>query len=185
MPEWIHRLHELRPGLHVQLREMPRPDVGRLRSGEADLLVDYLPEIPDDIATMRVGTLRGFLVMPSTHRLARRKRVPLSEFEGDTFISYNPDLHPYPLQMQALAEHGVVPEQIISASSVEAILGFVESGVGFSLVPSLEPDGPSSTKLVSLPLRAPKVEFPVVAAWRKDTPENPLLDAALETAPKG
>ena len=32
------------------------------------------------------------------------------------------------------------------------------------------------------PLTAPKIEFPVVAAWRKDTPENPLLDAALETA---
>ena len=29
-----------------------------------------------------------------------------------------------------------------------------------------------------------EVEFPVYAAWRKDTPENPLLDAMLETAPR-
>jgi DNA-binding transcriptional LysR family regulator len=73
---------------------------------------------------------------------------------------------------------------MLSAGSAETILGFVEAGLGFSIVPWLSAEGPPAAGLEVRPLTAPKVEFPVFAAWRKDTPENPLLDAALETAPK-
>ena len=73
---------------------------------------------------------------------------------------------------------------MMSASTADAILGFVESGLGWSLVPSLLPDGPKSKALAVAPLTSPRIEFPVVAAWRKDTPENPILDAALESAPR-
>jgi DNA-binding transcriptional LysR family regulator len=86
--------------------------------------------------------------------------------------------------MDALAQHGVTPRQTLTVGSADAILGFVESGLGFSLIPHLDSEGPRSDSAVALPLTSPKVEFDVVAAWRKDTPDNPLLDAALETAPR-
>ena len=35
-----------------------------LRRGDVDLLVDYLPEIPDDVATLQVAVMRPFLVLP-------------------------------------------------------------------------------------------------------------------------
>ncbi len=70
------------------------------------------------------------------------------------------------------------------ASSADTILGFVESGLGYSLVPSLDPAGNFGRGIASRPLTRLKREFPVVAAWRKDAPENRMLDAALETAPK-
>jgi hypothetical protein len=38
--------------------------------------------------------------------------------------------------------------------------------------------------VIGLPLEITDVCFDVLAVWRKDTPENPLLDAALETAPR-
>lgn len=183
MPSWIQRLRKQRPGVSIVLREMPRTDVGLLRGGEADLIVDHLPDVPDDIATMTIGTLRTFVVLPARHPLAGRKRLKLDKLEGETFISYNPGLLPHELQMKALAHHGLKPEQTLSAGSADTILGFVEAGLGFSLVPDLSPDGPKGRNVAALPL-TPKAEFPVYAAWRKDTPENPLLDAALETAPK-
>jgi hypothetical protein len=43
----------------------------------------------------------------------------------------------YGLQMQALLAHGVHPTRLITTSSADSILGFVESGLGYSLVPSL------------------------------------------------
>jgi len=184
LPPWIQRLRKRHPGIHVELVETRKPDVEALRRGEADLLVDHLPAVPDDVAVMQVATLHPFLVMPRTHRLAGRKRVPLTAFEGDTFISYNSDLLAYELQMQALAGEGVHPERVLSASTAEGILGMVEAGLGFTLVPHLDPAGPRGKGIAVLPLTTPKMEFAVYAAWRKDTPENPLLDAALETAPK-
>ena len=86
--------------------------------------------------------------------------------------------------MQALHAQGVRPPHIITTSSVDSILGFVESGLGYSLVPSLAASGPKSRGLVARPLSLAKVDFPVVAAWRKDAPENPLLDTVLECAPE-
>lgn len=184
MPAWIKRLTRRHPEVQVHLAETMRPALDELRRGDADLVVDHVPEVPPDVATMRVATVHPFIVMPRDHRFAGRKRVPLSAFEGDTFISYSPRLLARDLQLQALARQGVAPPHMLSASSADAILGFVESGLGWSLVPSLDPTGPKSKGVAVLPLTSPKLEFPIVAAWRKDAPENPILDAALEVAPR-
>ncbi|TDJ75659.1 MAG: LysR family transcriptional regulator [Planctomycetota bacterium] len=184
LPDWIKRLQERHPGIRVQLEETLKPDVEALRHGEVDLLVDYLPQPPKDVAVMRVATLLPFLVISRDHPQAHRKRPSLAGLEGDTFIAYTPGLLARELQMDALARRGIEPQKILAASTSEAILGLVESGLGYSLVPSLDPRGPRGRELVVTALSSPKAEYPVVAAWRKDAPENPILDAALEAAPR-
>lgn len=184
LPAWIQRLAKRRPGMQIELTEMNVPDLAVLRGGGADLLIDHLDEVPNDVATMRVATLKAFVVLPAKHALARHKRLTLDLCQQETFISYTPGTLPCELQMRAFAEHGAAPRRMLSAGSAETILGFVEAGLGFSIVPWLDGDGPKGRGLEVRPLTSPRVEFPVFAAWRKDTPENPLLDAALETAPK-
>jgi len=184
LPSWLKRLQRKHPGIQVELAERLTTDLTGLRSGEADLVVDYLPEVPDDLCVMQVGLMRAFVVMPATHPAAKKKRVVLGDFDNETFVSYDPGSLPYGLQMRALAEHGVTVRSSVSIGTADAILGFVESGLGFSLVPSLDPAGPKGRGLAARPLTSPKVEFPVYAAWRKNTPENLLLDAALEMAPQ-
>lgn len=183
LPSWLKRLQRKHPGIQVELAERVTSDLGDLRNGEADLVVDYLPDVPDDVCVMQVGLLRAFVVFPSAHPAAKKKRVGLADFQDETFVSYTPGTHPHDLQMRALTEHGLNVRSSVSIGTADAILGFVESGLGFSLVPSLDPHGPKGRGLTARPLTSPKVEFPVYAAWRKNTPENPLLDAALETAP--
>ena len=184
MPPWVKRIVRKHPQITVHLSETLGPAIEELRRGEADLVVDHIPKIPDDIASMQVATVRAFIVLPRDHRLASRKRIPLKDLEGDTFISYSPGLVAHDLQLAVLARQGLAPTHTISASTADSILGLVESGLGWSLVPSLDERGPRGKGVTVFPLPAPKVEFPIVAAWRKDMPENPLLDAALETAPK-
>jgi DNA-binding transcriptional LysR family regulator len=184
MPRWIQRLRKRMPEARIELVEVAQTDVRRLRDGSADLLVDFLPEWPDDVATMQVAKLRGFLVISSKHPLAKKTRPSLAQLGGETFISYSPGGLAHDMQMRALEEHGIAPREMLSASTAESILGFVDAELGFSLLPWLDPDGPRVPGVTSIPLWSPPVEFPVMAAWRKDTPENPLLDAALETAPK-
>ena len=183
MPSWIKRLHKRWPNIHVHLEEHPEPDLAALKRGEVDMLVDYLRKVPDDVATMQVATLRAFIVMPRAHPLASRKKINLARFADETFISYTRGLA-RDLQLQALARHDVVPERTLSASSADVILGFVEAGLGYSLIPWHDTTGPKVKEVAVVPLESPKIEFPVYAAWRKDTPENTLLDAVLETAPR-
>jgi DNA-binding transcriptional LysR family regulator len=185
MPAWLERLQTQRPEIEVELHEKSPPSLEALRGGEADLVIDHLPEVPDDIATMSIGTVHGFLVLPVSHAEAGPgKDNPLARLAGETFISYTKGTLAHELQRKALALHHVTPSKTISADSVEAILSLVDRGLGFSLVPWLTPDGPSGEGFQVWALSDPDVRFEVVAAWRKDTPENPLLDAVLETAPR-
>jgi DNA-binding transcriptional LysR family regulator len=184
MPAWIQRLAKRAPEVQVHIEESREADLEALASGEADLIIDYLAETPAHVATLHIATVRPFLVLPRAHPAAKRARLPLTVLGEDTFISYTPGTVPYELQLQALARHGLRPARTLSASTADSILGFVEAGLGWSLVPSFDDKGPRLKGIAVRPLEAPRVEFPIHAAWRKDTPENPLLDALLDTAPR-
>jgi len=73
---------------------------------------------------------------------------------------------------------------VLTASSAQAILGFVAAGLGYSLLGGLGEQGPRHDGVRVYPIRQPEVEYPVWALWRKDGPVNPMLDAALESAPR-
>lgn len=184
LPAWIKRVHRNYPDVRVNMREAPLPDLTLLRRGSVDMAVDYFPEIPDDFASLQVGTMYPFIVVPRSHALAAKASLKLEDCAGETFIAYTPEIVAHDLQMNALALNGVTPPTVHTASSAESILGFVEAGLGYSLLPSFDPKGPKSRNIRAYPLDRPKVEYPVHAVWRKDTPENPVLDALLEEAPQ-
>jgi len=181
LPAWLERLREHRVGIQVELHEMSPPDLDLLRQGEADLVVDHLPDVPEDVAVMQIGELRTFLVLPASHPKAGGP-AGLADLEADTFIAYSKGLLPHDLQMKAFAREAIVPGQTITADTAETILGFVAGGLGYSLIPWIDEEGPALEGIAALPFEE-GITFPVYAAWRKDTPENPLLDAMLETAP--
>lgn len=183
MPAWVRRLRRRCPDAEIHLGEVTTYDTSALLSGEADLLVNYLPEVPEGIETKQIGTLRGFLVIPRDHRLAKRRQASLAEIGDDTFITYSPGLLSHHVQVRALADHGVTPERTITASTGEAILGLIEAGLGVSALATLNEEGPRRRGVVALPLVRPRVVLPVVAAWRKGAAPHPVLEAALATAP--
>lgn len=183
MPAWLSRVRRAHPRLQVHLVEAPDHGLAGLLRGEIDLKVDWFPEIPSSCASLQVGTMRPFLVVPRTHPLARRRKLTLEDCGAEPFVAYSPGLPAHDLQMQALAGHGIHPPQVLSASQADSILGLVEAGLGYTIVPSFEPEGPKSRRLKAVPLGRPAPEYPVHAVWRRDTPENAFLDALLEEAP--
>jgi DNA-binding transcriptional LysR family regulator len=184
LPAWLRRVHRRHPEIDVTLTQLETPDLAVLRGGESDLLVDYLEEVPDDIAVRKVGQTQTFLAMPSDHPQAKRKRPSLVALADDTFITYHADARIRALQLRALELHGRLPKRTFGADSAETILGFVAAGVGWSLIPWLEGRGPRVPGVVALPFRVPGSTFPVYAAWRKHAPPNPFVAAALALAPE-
>lgn len=183
LPAWLRRVHRRHPHIEVALTQLACADLAVLRSGESDLLVDYLEEVPEDICVRRVGQTRSFLAMPSDHPEAKKKRPSLAALAKDTFIAYHADLRIRALQLRALEVHGRRPERLYAADSAETILGFVAAGVGWSIIPWIEPRGPRVPGVVAVPFRVPGATFPVYAAWRRDAPPNPFVEAALALAP--
>jgi DNA-binding transcriptional LysR family regulator len=183
LPAWIARLHRRCPEARIHLHEMMEPGPPALRSGEVDLVVTHLPQVPDDIATRTIGMLHGFVLVPKGHRLARRKQVALKELAGETFIGYAPGTQAHEIQMRGLAAHGVHPESTITAHTVQTIMAYVQAGLGVSAVATLDEEGPRRRGVAALRVANPRVQLPLVAAWRKHGPPHPLLEAALDTAP--
>jgi DNA-binding transcriptional LysR family regulator len=182
LPPWLLALRKKHPRVQLQLRELLRPEVDLLRSGACDAMLAWLPEVPADIATQQVAQLYPCLVLPK-ERAAKHRPPALRQLADLPFLSYPVGTRPHGLQLAALAEAAAQPAQTISLDTADAILGYVESGLGWSLVPSLDPAGPTGRRLAAFPWARP-MTFPVLLAWRKDAPEHPMLDALIACAPR-
>lgn len=183
VPEWLRRLQGKRPDITVALTEMRAADLALLRTGETDLLVDWLPDVPADIATRVIGRTEGWIVAPSHGPYAQAGKLKLEALAAVPFIAYQSDRTLKGLQLEALKQHGVAPVEAFSADSSDTILGFVAAGLGFSLVPSLSATGPRLAGVVAQKLERPATSFPIYAAWRRGAGVHPLVEAALEVAP--
>lgn len=179
IPEWLRRLQHQRPDVTVSLAELPAADLSLLRNGETDLMIDWLPDVPDDIAVREIGKTEGWIAAPSHGPYAQKGKLSLSALAKVPFIAYHRDRTLKGLQLEALRQHGVTPNENFSADSSDTILGFVAAGLGFSLIPWLNDAGPKVAGVIAQRLERPVASFPIYAAWRKTSGTHPLIEAAL------
>ncbi|HET7540539.1 MAG TPA: LysR family transcriptional regulator [Polyangiaceae bacterium] len=179
MPRWIQQLRRARPDIDVDLEEVQVPDFSRLANGKTDLLVDYLPELPAGMEAKRVGTHYIFIVIPKQGFELDRSAPSLRSLRGKPFVSFHPSLPHCQLQLNALDALGADQRKMLSASSTEAILGFVAAGLGYSLVPWPDARGPQFRGVTAIRQKGRGTEFPISAAWRKRAEPDPLIGAAL------
>ena len=182
IPPWLRRLQAARPDITVALTELRTADLSLLRSGECDLLVDWLPSVPPDVEVRELVRAEAWLVAPAAGPHAQRPPLRLGALKSTPFITYQADATARQLQRQALEAHGIAPVESLSADSADTIIGFVAAGLGYSLVPSLSAAGPKAPGVVSRKLERPANSFPIYAAWRKSAAGNPLVTAALTCA---
>lgn len=183
MPSWIKRLRRARPDIHIDLSEVDQPDPARLLKGEADLLVDWLPHVPAAVVTQTVALVHVFLALSSDHPLAQRKRLTLADLRDEAFVSYTDKLPHHQMQMRALEQEGNRPARMLSAGSVDTILGCVAAGLGYSLVPWLDDKGPRTRGVITHRMTTSDTALPLTAAWLQGSEPNPLIMSAIEVAP--
>jgi DNA-binding transcriptional LysR family regulator len=180
IPEWLRRLRRAHPDVRVELTEVLGIDANRLRTGEADLIVEHWPTPPPDVAQRRVGVAYGTWVVPA--HLAPSGKVDPKALSDSPFVSFRPGTSEALLQLAGLELFGLNPARLLSASTVDAILGFVQAGLGYSLVPWPSREGPRASGIVAAPVRARGAAFPITASWLKKGGENSLVTAALGAA---
>src|SRR5215472_8490538 len=185
LPPWLRRLQSRHPEIVLELVEAKAPDLEQLRSGVADLLVDHLFEVPDDVRVKKLAKARAFVVVAANHSSVKGRDKPIrfDDLTQETFIAYGADRRARELQLQALKLHEIEPKRVHTADSSETILGFVAAGLGYSILPSILPNGPREAGVHVSPLMRPVVEFPIYAVWRRSALQHSLIDAALALAP--
>ncbi len=169
LPHVAAPLHQRFPRLKLLLVEHPTHRlIELLKSGQLDVGILALP-LPGERLLTRVLYTENFLVaLPSSHRLARRKRLALKDLDGETLLLLEEGhcLRDQALEACQLAKVREAPD--FRATSLETLRQMVAAGVGITLLPQLAVEQPSdrSAALAVRPFRDPQPSRTIAAAWR-------------------
>lgn len=144
LPRTVARLREAFPRTEVRLVAAD-PDDGTelLREGEVEVCV--ITEVPgdrnehQDLCTTPLFDDEFFVVLPSGHRLAGVREVPLAALAAEQWVVSSatgtcPDARVF---LDSCRRAGFTPSVSFRAEDYSTVQGLVAAGLGVSLVPSL------------------------------------------------
>ena len=141
MPLAIVNFRERLPGVELSVAMVdPAGVLAGLRGGELDLALCNDPDLfsSPEIEGVHLFDEPMLLAMPRDHRLARRKRIALSELADEQWMlgttTACPDAERF---IRACHRAGFEPQIAFHNDDYTAILGFVSAGVGIAPVPEM------------------------------------------------
>jgi DNA-binding transcriptional LysR family regulator len=148
----------------VQMLETGALDIGflRLPIGEQSTL---------DVVTVHREPF--VLVVPSSHKLAKKKRVRLREVAGEDFVMYERSWATgfHDLMFGILRDAGIVPNVTQTAGEVPTLISLVHSGMGITIAPlSVVKQSAASVVAGGILDRIPMVEIGIAVSERFRTP---------------
>lgn len=133
------RAHRSRyPDAEVVLREMSTPaQVQALRNGEIDVGLLRVPADTTALVEHTVREDRMAVMLPDTHPLARRRRIPLRALAREPLILFPASPRPSwaDTVVAACREAGFEPVVAQEAMESATVVSFVAAGVGIAIVP--------------------------------------------------
>jgi DNA-binding transcriptional LysR family regulator len=135
----VRQFRELYPEVECSLRNiLAGEQVKMLETGSLDIGFLRLPigaQWTFDVVTVHREPF--VLVVPSSHKLAKRKRVRLREVSGENFVMYERTwAHGFhDLMFGILRDPGIVPNVTQTAGEVPTLISLVHSGMGITITP--------------------------------------------------
>ncbi|QKE85816.1 LysR family transcriptional regulator [Arthrobacter sp. NEB 688] len=165
VPRLLRAFHEDAPRARVVLRQEPNHDIlADLRSGAAELAVTS-PRPEGPFAWLPLQEERLVVVVPPTHRWARRRRLRVAELADEPLVTTPVGFGFRAIVDTLLAEAGVVGDVAFESADLATIEGLVAAGLGVALVPQ-QLAGASGT--VGIPVDAAGARRTVGLTWRSD-----------------
>jgi DNA-binding transcriptional LysR family regulator len=143
VPELVSGYLRAHPGARFDLRQDADPALmDTLRSGAVDLAVTAPPPYEPGLQWRRLLTEPLLLAVPPRHRLARRRRVGLTEVADEPFVVLRTGMGLRTIVEEACHEAGFAPRIAFEGDEVATLRGLVGAGLGVSLLPSQQPVPP-------------------------------------------
>jgi DNA-binding transcriptional LysR family regulator len=94
------------PGVDIRYRELPFPGPSTSAwLADVDVVVAHQPSKDDRVWTQLVRHEPRVAIVPSRHRLASRRELPLEEVLGETFVGLHPSIDPEWAGFWSLDDH--------------------------------------------------------------------------------
>jgi DNA-binding transcriptional LysR family regulator len=174
----IKRFNESHPTVHVELHSMNVPEqFAALRDGRIDIGF-VRPPITDSTINTELFLNEPFMIgVPTKHRLAREKRVPICELKEERMIMAPREKIPffYDLTLRLFQDAGFVPKVHYEVDYPTMVMGLVAMGVGITVVPESVRKIQFSG-ITFVPLQPSSRILETVLAWRKDDLPSALPD---------
>ncbi|NUT51665.1 MAG: LysR family transcriptional regulator [Saccharothrix sp.] len=155
----IKRYHEAYPGIQVSVTEGGSRDLVRaLEAGELDLALVIVSPADAERALTVVPVLREELVVASAAPLGV-PRMRLTELRERPLVMFRPGYDLRETTLAACRQAGFEPRFAVEGGEMDAVLRFVEVGLGVAIVPSTvlatrslhgTPLTPATTRTVAL-----------------------------------
>ena len=166
----LARFHERYPGIELLLQEGGSRDlVGLLAGGQLDLALVVLPLHGAETSMVTTPILRDNLVVASSASVPPPTPGPylsIEELREHQLVMFR---HGYDLReatIDACRRAGFEPRFAVEGGEMDAVLRFVEAGLGLAVVPGMALSGQSG--LTGTPLAPPGLHRTIAIARRRD-----------------
>jgi DNA-binding transcriptional LysR family regulator len=140
VPDIVRQFRELNPEVEFSLRNIVTAEqVRMLETGALDIGFLRVPTGgPSALDVVTVHREPFVLVVPSSHKLAKRKRVRLGELAGQDFVGYERTHAPgfHDLIFGILHDAGIAPNVSQTAGEIPTLISLVDSGMGITILPA-------------------------------------------------
>lgn len=139
LPSWLTELSRQYPHIRTTLEELPnQAQVDALKAGRLDLGFVRSPVAYDALASLPVLEETFSLVVSAAHPLAARAGLSLRDLAAEPFIAFSRECAPAMVDtiLAVCSAAGFAPRIAHETSQINTILRLVESGLGWSVVPS-------------------------------------------------
>jgi DNA-binding transcriptional LysR family regulator len=140
VPTIVRQFRERNADVEFSLRNILTIDqIQMLEAGSLDIGFLRLP-IPahSGLEVVTVHREPFVLVVPSSHKLAKRKRIRLREASGEDFVMYERAYAPgfHDLIFGMLRDAGIIPNVRQTAGEMPTLISLVDSGTGVAILPA-------------------------------------------------
>jgi DNA-binding transcriptional LysR family regulator len=140
VPTIIRQFREVNAEVEFSLRNVLTTDqIQMLEAGSLDIGFLRLPiGGHSELEVVTVHREPFMLVVPSSHKLAKRKRVRLREAAGQDFVMYERTYAPgfHDLIFGMLRDAGLIPNVRQTAGEMPTLISLVDSGIGIAILPA-------------------------------------------------
>lgn len=178
LPEHIHRLSGLQPGLCIAMRELDRRSIeAGLLAGEFDMAMMVTSNVTNPaLQTQTLIDSRRRLWLPTGHRLAEQAQVSLAEVAREPLMQLTADEAGEAAQ-RYWAHYGYTPDVRLRSSSIEAIRSMVGNGQGVAIASDMQyrPWSLEGKRVETVLLKEHIPPLSVGLAWRAGSEFTPAM----------
>src|SRR6202043_3637491 len=140
VPTIIRQFRELNADVEFSLRKILTADqIQMLETGSLDIGFLRLPiGGHSELEVVTVHREPFVLVVPASHKLAKRKKVRLSEVSGQDFVMYERTYAPgfHDLIFGMLRDARIVPNVSQTAAEISTLISLVDAHMGIAILPA-------------------------------------------------